>query len=126
VTLAQIPRLRQLLLMLSSDQPGEVAAAAAAIGRALKAAGTDWHALASGLLAEAPHPSARQWRDNDDTGDATDSWREMHEYCVEHTDLLRSREQEFIESLGEWRGRPTEKQLAWLCSIYARLRRQAA
>ena len=37
MSLAQIPRLRQLLLMLSSDQPGEVAAAAAAIGRALKA-----------------------------------------------------------------------------------------
>jgi hypothetical protein len=126
VTLAQIPRLRQLLLMLSSDQPGEVAAAAAAIGRALKAAGTDWHGLANGLLVEAPQPGARRRRNDGDSQDAADDWREMHEYCAQHSDLLRSREEEFIESLGEWRGRPTEKQLAWLCSIYARLRRQAA
>ena len=82
--LAQIPRLRQLLLLLSSDQPGEVAAAAAAIGRALKAD------------------------------------------CADRCELLRSREAEFIESLGEWRGRPTEKQMAWLHAIYARLRRQTA
>ena len=122
-SLAQIPRLRQLLLMLSSDQPGEVAAAAAAIGRVLKAAGTDWHALANGLLAETPRPSTRQWRDNDDTQDAADNWHELHEYCAERIELLRSRKQEFIESLGEWRGRPTERQLAWLCAIYARLRR---
>jgi hypothetical protein len=122
--LAQIPRLRQLLLMLSSDQPGEVAAAAAAIGRALKAAGTDWHGLANGLLAEAP--GARQRRNDDDGRDASDDWREMHEYCAQRTELLRPREQEFMESLSEWRGRPTEKQFAWLCSIYARLRRQDA
>lgn len=126
MSLAQIPRLRQLLLMLSSDQPGEVAAAAAAIGRALKAAGTDWHGLANGLLAEAPQSGARHQQNNDDSRDAADDWREMHEYCAQRTELLRPREQEFIESLGEWRGRPTEKQFAWLCSIYARLRRQAA
>src|SRR5262245_39778790 len=113
-SLAEIPRLRQLLLMLSSDQPGEVAAAAAAIGRVLKAAGTDWHELANGLLAETRQPKGQHWRDNADTWDAADNWREMHEFCVECAELLRSREQEFIESLGEWRGRPTEKQLAWL------------
>jgi hypothetical protein len=122
-TLAHIPRLRQLLLMLSSDQPGEVAAAAAAIGRVLKAAGADWHALANGLLTEALQPKARRWRENYDTEDAADNWRELHEYCEGRTELLRSREQEFIESLGEWHGRPTKKQLAWLCAIYARLRR---
>jgi hypothetical protein len=53
------PRLRQLLLMLSSDRPGEVTAAAAAIGRALKAAGTDWRGLVDGLLTEMPQPAIR-------------------------------------------------------------------
>jgi hypothetical protein len=123
ISLAQIPRLRQLLLMLSSNHRGEVTAAAAAIGRALKAAGTDWHGLANGLLAEARQPGARRWRDSNDTQDAADKWHAMQEFCAERAELLRSREQEFIESLGEWRGRPTEKQLAWLCAIYARLRR---
>jgi hypothetical protein len=103
------PRLRQLLLMLSSDRPGEVTAAAAAIGRALKAAGTDWHGLVDGLLTP--------WQD------APDDWETIREFCADRCDLLRPREQEFIESLAEWRGRPTERQLAWLCSIYARLRR---
>ena len=36
----------KLIPMLSSDQGGEVIAAAAAIGRALKGAGLDWHDLA--------------------------------------------------------------------------------
>jgi hypothetical protein len=120
MNVVQIPRLRQLLLMLSSDQPGEVAAAAAAIGRALKSAGTDWHALANGLLAEAPQSSRARHTDNNNSD--ADNWREMLEYCAQRTEMLRSREQEFIESLGEWRGRPTEKQFAWLCAIYARLR----
>jgi len=44
------PRLRKLLLMLSSSAPGEVVAAAGAIGRTLKDAGADWHDLAGGLL----------------------------------------------------------------------------
>ena len=109
-SLAEIPRLRQLLL-------------AAAIDRALKAAGSDWHALANGSLTEARQPRAPHWRDSDDTSDAADNWREMQEYCAERTEWLRSREREFIEDLGEWRGAPTERQLAWLCAIYARLRR---
>jgi len=125
------PRLRQLLLLLSSDQPGEVAAAAAAIGRTLRAAGTDWHALANGLLAETPQPKSRHRHQSEEhrhggDGDASDDWEAMREFCASHSELLRSREAEFIESLGEWRGRPTEKQMGWLCAIYARLRRQAA
>jgi hypothetical protein len=117
------PRLRQLLLLLSSDQPGEVTAAAAAIGRTLRAARTDWHALANGLLAETPQSKGRQRNDSED---ASDDWKTMREFCASHPELLRSREAEFIESLAEWRGRPTEKQMGWLCAIYARLRRQAA
>jgi hypothetical protein len=47
-------RLEKLLLMLSSDQPGEVVAAAQAIGRSLKADGSDWHDLASRLRNPEP------------------------------------------------------------------------
>src|SRR5260370_34439910 len=48
-------RLRKLVLMLSSDQPGEVAAAARAIGKTLKAEGRDWNWLAAKLADdEAP------------------------------------------------------------------------
>lgn len=43
------PKLEKLVLMLSSDQAGEVVAAAAAIKRALRTAGADWYDLARGL-----------------------------------------------------------------------------
>ena len=54
--LASIPKLPQLLLLLSSDQPGEVVTAAHAIGRALKTAGADWHDLAEAISRPEPAP----------------------------------------------------------------------
>jgi hypothetical protein len=60
-------RIAQLIRMLSTDQPGEAAAAAAALNRALTSAGLDIHALAqvaeTGLqlpvLTEHPKPEFR-------------------------------------------------------------------
>jgi hypothetical protein len=45
--------LRKLIPRLGSDQPGEILATVAAIGRVLCAAGCDWHDLADVLLADA-------------------------------------------------------------------------
>lgn len=53
------PRLRQLVLLLSSDQPGEIVAAATAITRTLRGAGADWHILADAITT-APAESARR------------------------------------------------------------------
>src|SRR5262245_19698991 len=47
-------RLAKLLMMLSSDRVGEVAAAAKAIERHLKAHGHHWHDLAKWLSADRP------------------------------------------------------------------------
>jgi hypothetical protein len=116
-------RLKQLLLMLSSDQPGEVTAAAAAITRTLKNQGADWHALVDGLVKEAPQPKRSARADHDD--DAAADWRTMREYCLRHRDRLRERELEFLDSLGNWRGDLTEKQYGWLAAIHGRLRRAA-
>jgi hypothetical protein len=113
------PRLRKLLLMLSSTQPGEVVAAANAISRTLKDAGRDWHDLAGGLLTTAPQVKPRQ-RDESRTGA---DWYSQYLFCRDRTHLLREREAEFVISLGSWRGTPTEKQQAWLDAIYTRLRR---
>jgi hypothetical protein len=49
-------RLHKLVLLLSSDQPGEVAAAAAAIGRLLTSHGQGWHDLAARLCARSAPP----------------------------------------------------------------------
>jgi len=109
------PRLRKLLLMLSSGQPGEVVAAANAIDRALKTAGRDWRDLARGLL------SAPQTKPQQKTNDVDTHWRITWRFCCENKHLLRQRECEFVNSLEHWR-KPTEKQLTWLSAIAARLR----
>jgi hypothetical protein len=93
------PKLQRLLLLLSSNRPGEVVAAAAAIDRTLRAAGCDWHDLAAGILT----PSATEQPESTD-------WRAIRAFCLKHQTLLRSREVDFITSLGNWRGSLTEKQ----------------
>ena len=116
------PRLRKLLLMLSSNQDGEVVGAARAIGRTLQGVGADWHALA-GLLTEPPQPRKAPRPDDDAFAD---DWREMRRFCLDRDWLLRDREREFLTSIGDWRGTLTDKQFAWLASIHARVRRHAA
>jgi hypothetical protein len=113
-------RLEKLFLMLSSDHPGEVVAAAQAIGRALKADGSDWHVLASRLKNPDKPKSRKAARDA-----PPDDWHVMHEFCLDRDHRrdhrLRPREREFIDSIGNWRGDLTEKQYAWLVAIYQRL-----
>ena len=116
------PRLRKLLLMLSSNQDGEVVGAARAIGRTLQSVGSDWHALA-GVLTEPPHPKRAPHTDDDAHAD---DWRELRQFCLDRDRLLSEREREFLTSLGNWRGTLTEKQHAWLDSIHARVRRHSA
>jgi hypothetical protein len=105
------PRLKKLLLMLSSSQSGEVINAARAIDNTLRGAGCDWHDLAD-RIDGVPVRAANQFR----------NWHPMRDYCLRHARLLRSREHQFVAGLGAWRGDLTEKQMAWLTAIYARLR----
>jgi len=50
--LAVAPKLAKLILLLGSDQDGEVLAAARAIGRTLGAVKADWHDLVRALTVE--------------------------------------------------------------------------
>ena len=111
------PKLRQLLLLLSSDQPGEVVAAAAAIKRALRSRGCDFHDLVAGLTT--PPPLAPNSQADFDDGD----WRAMRDFCLKHESRLRSREREFINDLKRWRGKLTSKQFVWLQAIYDSIRK---
>jgi hypothetical protein len=107
--------------MLSSSHDGEVVAAARKIDSTLRDSGHDWHALANALTES---PRARTQRPPPRDPDPPDGdWRAMREFCLAHMHLVRAREYEFLVSLGNWRGDLTEKQLAWLSSIYARVRR---
>jgi hypothetical protein len=118
--LAEIsPRLRCLLLMLSSDRDGEVVAAARAIDRVLQSNKLDWHDLVKAICLPAPavhHRNDGEWRD----------WRDLLAFCTSHMKRLSSREREFLRSIARWRGDLTEKQAAWLTAIFERVRREAA
>jgi hypothetical protein len=112
-------RLTKLVLMLSSSHDGEVVNAARAIGRALQDDGADWHDLARRLSAparaRASETSHRETNDKD--------WRAMRAFCLQHMHVVSAREYEFLVDLDRWRGDLTEKQHAWLTSIYQRLQR---
>jgi hypothetical protein len=114
------PRLKKLLLMLSSDRDGEVVNAARLIDTTLRGAGCDWHDLTTRLLVPGETQTSRSDR-NDDSQD----WHTMRQFCLRHAHLLRPREREFLINLGEWHGDLTEKQFAWLDSIHVRVRRTA-
>jgi hypothetical protein len=116
------PKLEKLVLMLSSDQPGEVAAAAAAINRTLQTVGADWHDLAQELTKPSPAPPRDEYSRSRNEGQ--DDWRPLHKYCRSHAEELSAREQDFMDTLSRWRGNITEKQRAWLEAIHARLRRE--
>lgn len=118
------PKLEKLVLMLSSDQPGEVAAAAAAIGRALETCGADWYDLARELSKPAAAASHGFYGWRGDASQSEGDWRALHEYCRQRLDALSDRERDFTATLDRWRGNITDKQRAWLEGIHARLRRQ--
>jgi hypothetical protein len=111
-------RLRKLVLLLSSNQHGEVIGAARAIDRALRSAGCDWHDLVKQIDRAPTNTSS--------AADQSRNWHPMREYCLRRARLLRPREHQFVAGLGNWHGDLTEKQMNWLTAIHSRLQRQTS
>jgi hypothetical protein len=128
------PKLGQLIRLLSSDRDGEVVAAAHAIMRTLKSAGTDIHALAERI----EHANGRSSGDESaiydrgfraglkaaaGNGDEP-SAHAMAVWCQRSDDgELSERERKFIDQLAAstvYR-LPTEKQMKWLRAIFFKL-----
>ena len=110
------PKIARLLLLLSSDNAGEVAASAAGIGRVLEAHGCDWHDLATILTGDGGTPEI-------------ESWRAAAEWCCGYEDLLTAKERDFVNNLAHRspeRGQPTAKQCEWVFVIRDRLRVEQA
>ena len=101
-------RLRKLVLLLSSDQPGEVAAAATAIGRALAADGATWHDLAERLADDPPSPAR--------CPEASDDWRALVER-LRRTRRLNTWERKFLRDIAKQSRPPSAKQWAVLRRI---------
>lgn len=117
------PKLAKLIPLLSSDKDGEVVATARAIERTLRAQGCDWHDFASAVTREPetrviyikpPEPEPRDWC-------------ELARWCRDHDDdRLSAKERSFVCDMASrlvCGGEPSERQAAWLRSIYARLKR---
>jgi len=120
-----IPKLKLLIPRLASDSEGEIVATVNAIARTLKSNGADLHDLAAAL-----EPGAKQ-RYRSDTSydekpkqDQNRRWREIIEFCASNAEWLSEREKTFVAdmdgNLRKW-GSPTEKQGAWLMSIFVKL-----
>jgi hypothetical protein len=97
------PRLRKLVLMLSSSADAEVVGAARAIGRALADAGTDWHSFAD-AVTRPTRP--------------TDDWRSMAQFCRGQAHRLNPREFDFVNNIVMRGCEPSEKQWKWLRAIF--------
>jgi hypothetical protein len=102
---------------LASPHDAEVVGAARAIGRLLDAEGLSSNDLAL-RLEPRPEPDRRaSWSPR--------TWDELIAFImVEDFGRLTEREREFVRSMRSrvvLRGEPSEKQAAWLRSIYAKL-----
>jgi hypothetical protein len=106
-----VPRLKKLLLLLSSSHDGEVVGAARAIGRALERAGSDWHEFADSISLR--HDAQGRHLPPD--------WLDMARACRDQAHRLTPREFAFVNDMVLWRGHPTEKQFSWLSAIYRKL-----
>jgi hypothetical protein len=124
VTPAASDKLAKLVRLLSSDKDGEVLAAALAIKRTLAAEGSDIHALADALCRPQPQQKEEPRRPPPPPPREED-WHGMSCECQAHGERLSQREQDFVDDMVRWTafGEPSEKQQAWLLSIYRRVRR---
>ena len=140
-----VTKLATFVHLLSSDKEGEIVAAAHAIKRTLKSAGTDIHTLAERIekpngiglteaemkkLYDAGFSAGMREAENRRYGsadfhnvDGTPHWHEIALFCQQHNDRLTVKEKPFVNDMAArtvWR-EPTEKQAKWLKSIFLRL-----
>ena len=117
-----IERLVKLLGMLGSNHDGEHAAAALKANALVRDHGLVWSDIIPTPHADRRPNDARAKNQDDQKVD----WRIMRDFCAQRSHLLRPREQEFIDHIDSWRDALTEKQSAWLVSIYTRVKKLAA
>src|SRR3954462_932700 len=108
-----MPRIGQIMLMLSSPADGEVVNAARAVGRALNAAGKDWHtfaACAEGCLSgqtSSGKPGARR-PGPERTRPGSGSWEDWAardiatELLKVASGMLSAWELDFLNSMVAW------------------------
>jgi hypothetical protein len=129
-----LARLRQCVLLLSSEADGEVVAAARAVNRVLGSCGLDLRWLANRIEGGVePVNWEAKVREAYDLGrkSAQPTWHDVddrvgdHQVAAEwlfnnHGSRLRDKDRDFLETKLTWRGQPSEKQAAWLGDLCRR------
>ena len=92
--------LAKLLGLLGSDHDGEIVAAGRKAHQFIRCLGLTW----ADVIFCPP-----------------ESWWDMATDCTRQAQRLNDRERDFIRNIARLRRPPTDKQLAWLQSIYERL-----
>jgi hypothetical protein len=115
--------IEKFLLLLGSDKPGEVVAAAAALCRALKSEGRDLHDLVDALKGRVVYRDKVIEKTNYPKVEEL-SPREIAQLCLDQDPShLNDRERQFLEDMSRRYSVPTPKQEAWLFAIHDRLLR---
>jgi hypothetical protein len=110
----------KFLLLLGSDKPGEVVAAAAALCRTLKSEGRDLHDLVGALNGRVVYRDKIIYPKVEEL-----SPREIAQLCLDQdTSHLNDRERRFLDDMSRRYSTPTPKQEAWLFAIHDRLLRK--
>jgi hypothetical protein len=103
-------RLAQLVRLLGTDKDGERLAAVAAMDRALRAGGHDWHDLADAV--------ERGWQARKSEPIALRDWQSVSQTCLaQGARRLSPSELDFLRSMMMRPTEPTGRQSRWLDAI---------
>jgi hypothetical protein len=119
------PALAKLIRLLSSDVDGEVVAAARAMTRTLRSVGNDLHDLADLVKAPSTLATNSYARSGGTADNSPPNWRVLAIRCAARLELFNTKERRFIRQMQDWRGVASPKQINWLTTLYAKLRRTA-
>jgi hypothetical protein len=108
-------RLAKICGLLGSAHDGERASAALKADALVRAAGLTWADVINVPPPAADAPRIRAWRST-----STD-WQKMAAFCHQRRHQLSSWDRDFVRSMLNWQGEPSEKQQDCLASIFARL-----
>lgn len=112
-------KLAKVLALMSSDHPGERAAAAASADRLVKQHGIDWPEV---LGISPPVRSALASEKVDPPAD----WKQALEFCDQHRSKLSGPDLKLVRNLVKWRGRPRQGHVDRVMAIQERLKAEEA
>ena len=120
--LATFPQVGKMVLMLSSNQPGEIVAAANAIDRTLRNAGHDWHDLVRAIEIGAATMTKPPRKGEPVIEPVTE--QDIARYVLGRQAELSAQERDFVRTIMKrmaYGDSITDKQSRWLKAIFMAL-----